>query len=207
MRFFTDSARILTSLYSVPHNPASHLTSKVGPMSNLHTEDGTSRHAGTHEHATMIVASLESAELPIEEVGENRWMTVLAGEYKRTIPVLIHLDERSLKVTSLFTGVPDEGHERVYRLLLQKNQRHVPVHFALDDAGNIVLVGQVRRCGLDAASFESLLGVVLTMADEAFNQVLRMGFAGYLEDEQRWRERAGLPPNPVGWPLPVEDDV
>jgi hypothetical protein len=39
---------------------------------------------------------------------------------------------------------------------------------------------------------------VLTLSDETFNQVLRAGFASYLEVEQRWRAKAGLPPNPVG---------
>jgi hypothetical protein len=144
------------------------------------------------------MATLEANELPAEQVGEHRWMTMLSGDWKRTIPVLLDLDERSLKVTSLFAAAPDEGHAEVYRLLLQRNQRHLPVHFALDDEGELILVGQLRRELLDEAALDELLGALLATADETFNQVLRTGFASYLEAEQRWRAKVGLPPNPAG---------
>ncbi len=151
-------------------------------------------------HRDLIVAGLEAAGLPAETVGEDRWMTLLEGEHKRTIPVLLDLGERSLTVTSLLAAAPDEGHAEVYRILLQRNQRPLPVHFALDDEGDLILVGQVPLAALDEASFDALLGAALTQADETFDQVLRAGFASYLDVEQRWRAKVGLPPNPVGRP-------
>jgi hypothetical protein len=148
----------------------------------------------------VLLTALRGAELDVEEVGEDRYMTMLSGEWKRTIPLLLDLDERNLKVTSLFAGVPDEGHEEVYRILLQRNQRPQPVHFALDDEGDLIIVGSVPLVAVDAQQMDDLLGAVLTLADETFNQVLRTGFASYLEAEQRWREKVGMPPNPVGEP-------
>ena len=148
----------------------------------------------------VLLAALDAADLEVDEVGEDRWMTMLAGEWKRTIPLLLDLDERTLKLTSLFAGVPDEGHAEVYRILLQRNQRPQPVHFALDDEGDLIIVGSLPLEAVDARRVDELLGTVLTLADETFNQVLRTGFATYLEAEQRWRETAGLPPNPVGDP-------
>ena len=143
------------------------------------------------------------AELGLEatEVGEDRWMTMLAGEWKRTIPVLFHLEDRSLRLTSLFSGVPDEGHAEVYRILLQRNQRSGPVHFALDDEGDLILTGDLPLGALDGRMLDEVLGSVLSLADATFNQVLRTGFATYLETEQRWRARVGMPPNPVGDPV------
>jgi hypothetical protein len=145
-----------------------------------------------------LLGTLEANDLAIQEVGEDRWMTMLSGEWKRTIPLLFDLEERSLRVTSLLAGVPDEGHAEVYRILLQRNQRPLPVHFALDDEGDLVLVGQLPLAAVDERAIDELLGAVLTLSDETFNQVLRAGFASYLEGEQRWRAKAGLPPNPVG---------
>jgi hypothetical protein len=153
----------------------------------------------------IVLAALEANHLAVQEVGEDRWMTMLAGEWKRTIPLLLDLDERSLRVTSLLAGVPDEGHAEVYRILLQRNQRPLPVHFALDDEGDLVLVGALPLGAVDERSVDELLGAVLTHCDETFNQVLRTGFASYLEVEQRWRAKAGLPPNPVGDPDPAGD--
>jgi hypothetical protein len=57
--------------------------------------------------------------------------------------VLLHVDERSLKVSSLLAGRPDEQHDVVHRLLLHRNQRPAPVHFAIDDEGDLLLVGRV----------------------------------------------------------------
>ncbi len=82
-------------------------------------------------------------------------------------------------------------------LPLERNQAAQPVHFALDSAGDVLLTGQVPLAVLDADSFDRLLGVVLTVADEVYFSVLRRGFAGYLEVEERWRGRVGLPPNPI----------
>lgn len=144
-----------------------------------------------------LLGALDAADVDVEDVGEDRWLTVLAGEWKRTIPVLLELGDRHLVVTSLLTGVPDEGHEDVYRIVLQRNQRAAPVHFALDDEGQIVLTGAVPLCSLDERGIDELLGTIVATADETFNSVLRSGFAGYIEAEQRWRERVGLPPNPV----------
>jgi hypothetical protein len=148
----------------------------------------------------LVASELEGLGLEVTPVGEDRWMTMLSGEWKRTIPVLLELGDRALTVTSLFAGVPDERHAEVYRILLHRNQRPGPVHFALDDEGDLVLTGAVPLVALDAAALDELLGAVLGFADETFNQVLRTGFASYLAAEQRWRAAAGLPPNPVGDP-------
>jgi hypothetical protein len=152
------------------------------------------------EARRTLLDTLEAADLTVDQVGQDRWLTMLAGEWKRTIPVLLEMGDRTLTVTSLFSGVPDEGHAEVYRLLLQRNQRAGPVHFALDDEGDLILTGAVPLAALDARAVDELLGAVLSTADETFNQVLRTGFASYLAAEQRWRATAGLPPNPVGEP-------
>jgi hypothetical protein len=146
----------------------------------------------------LIVEVLAEVGLPLVVVGEDRFMTQLAGEHKRTIPVLLHLDERSVKISTLVAGAPDEQQAAVHRLLLHRNQRPAPVHFAIDDEGDLLLVGRVPLVALDAQALDELLGLVLAMADDVFDRVLAVGFASYLEAEQRWRAREGLPPNPVG---------
>lgn len=149
----------------------------------------------------VVLRALTSAGLEVDEVGDHRWTTMLSGEWKRTIPVLLEVGDRWLQVTSLFSGVPDEGHEEVYRILLQRNQRSGLVHFALDDAGQVVLAGTVPLAAVDDRTVDELLGRLLELADGTFNEVLRTGFAGYLAAEQRWRAKAGLAPNPVGDPV------
>jgi hypothetical protein len=146
----------------------------------------------------LIVGLPQELGLPLTVVGEDRFMTQLTGEHKRTIPVLLHLAERSVKLSTLVAGAPDEQEAAVHRLLLHRNQRPAPVHFAIDDEGDLLLVGRVELAAFDAQTLDELLGLVLAMADDVFDRVLAVGFASYLAAEQRWRAREGLPPNPVG---------
>lgn len=149
------------------------------------------------EQATLVTEALDAAELDWDEVGERRWTTMLSGEWKRTIPLLLDLDDRSLKVTSLLCGVPDEGHAEVYGIALHRNQHLGWVHFALDDEGDVVLTGRVPRAALDRRTFDEVLGQVLMVSDETFNAILRAGFASYIDAEQEWRAKNDMPPNPV----------
>lgn len=144
-----------------------------------------------------VLDVLADNDLDVSEVGDDRWITMLEGQWKRTIPLLLHVDERSLKVTSLLAGVPDEGHVDVYRILLSRNQRPTPVHFGLDDEGDLILTGAVPLEVVDAARLDELLGLILTLCDETYNAVLRAGFGDYIATEQAWRAKVGLPPNPV----------
>ena len=145
----------------------------------------------------LLLRTLEASELEVDEVGDDRWMTMLSGQWKRTIPLLLDLDERHLHVTSLLAGVPDEGHAEVYAILLHRNEKPAPVHFALDDEGDILLVGHVPIDTLDERVVDEVLGSVLSISDETFNQVLRAGFGSYIEAEQAWRAKNDMPANPV----------
>ena len=147
--------------------------------------------------AAVLVEVLEASGLEWDRVDEHRWTTMLSGEWKRTIPVLFDLDEHSLKVQSLFCGVPDEGHREVYELVLHRNERARWVHFALDDEGDVLLVGRLPHEVVTPDVLGEVLGEVLAVSDASYNAVLRAGFATYIEREQEWRSLRGLPRNPV----------
>lgn len=136
-------------------------------------------------------------DVTVERLDRDRWFTVLRGEHKRTIPVLLRLGEEHLDVQSFFLAPPDENHAAIYRYLLQRNTRTYLLRFALSPAGDVLLVGLVPRAALDAGLVDRLLGQVLAAADEAFDPALRLGFASYIEREQAWRTRVGAPRNPI----------
>jgi len=149
------------------------------------------------EVVAQLPGWLEDAGVAADVAGEDRWMTMLAGEWKRTIQVLLHVDERHLRVRSMLCPAVEEQHAEVYGLLLHRNERSAALRFALDGVGDVVLLGQVPLQAVDAARLDELLGEVLVTMDETFNPVLAKGFAAYIEREQRWRESAGLDPNPA----------
>jgi len=136
--------------------------------------------------------------LSVVAVSDAMWMTVLEGVNKRTLPVSLAVKERSLVVSAFLSAPPDEGHAEVYRLLLSRNQHTSLVHFALDDAGQLVINGRIPLVALDVYDIDTVLGAVLALADDVFPTVLTRGFASYIAAEQQWRANAGLPANPIG---------
>jgi hypothetical protein len=136
-------------------------------------------------------------ELAAERVGDNGWLTVLAGERKRTVPVYLELGDHNLAVESFFMSAPDERHDEVYRYLLQRNLRSYTLRFALYDTGDVVIVGVIPRHALTAQELDRTLGQLLTLADETYWPAIRLGFESYIDREQAWREKVGMGRNPI----------
>lgn len=147
----------------------------------------------------VVMAALADSGLAVATPDDRTLTTTLEGQHKQSLPVVIAVGERTLKVAARLCAAPDERHAAVYRSLLRRNLTSGPIHFALKD-DDVVVVGQLPLIGLDHDAVEQLLGQLLSVADDAFNDVLRTGFATYLAHEQRWRASVGLPPNPVGDP-------
>ncbi len=172
----------------LPEPPLSVATSGAHVTTSAHARESV---------AADLVAGIERLGLDVDDLGDDRWMTMLAGEWKRTIPVLFHLGDHSVRVTSLLAGRPDDNHAEVHALLLHRNERSGWVHFALDDEGDIVLTGRVPLAVVGDETLDELLGEVLAVSDATFNSVLRAGFADYIDAEQAWRAANDMPPNPV----------
>lgn len=140
---------------------------------------------------------LREAGLEPSVAGDARWMVLLEGEWKRTIPVLLHVDSRHLRVRSMLCPGPEQDHDEVYALLLHRNERTGATRYALDDEGDVVLLGALPLEVVDPARVDELLGEVLATQDATFNPVLGRGFADYVAREQAWRAGRGMPSNPA----------
>ncbi len=139
----------------------------------------------------------EHPELEAEQTAPSTWFVMLHGEHKRTIGVWLELSEHTLAVRSFFLRAPDENEAELYAFLLRRHLRSYVLRFALHPDGDLLLMGALPREAVTAAELDRLLGQVLTVADETFDHSLRLGFAAYIEREQRWRERVGAPRNPI----------
>jgi len=82
---------------------------------------------------------------------------------------------------------PDENFEGVFRWLLERNMRMYGVAFALDAMGDIFLDARLPLEVVVPDEIDRLLGSVLTYADESFNTILELGFAGSIRKEWEWR--------------------
>lgn len=115
----------------------------------------------------------------------------LPGEKKLKTVVSLVCGEHALSVSAFVIRNPDENHEEVYRYLLRRNLRLPGLAYAVDRAGDVYVTGKVPAAGVDAAYLDQLLGVVLTAADEPFNELLVLGFLGSMRKEWEWRVARG----------------
>ena len=144
-----------------------------------------------------VAAYLAATDLDHERTDPTTFFTMLAGERKRTVPVYLEVGERHLTVQSFFMRAPDENEGQLYAYLLSRHLRSYVLRFAIAETGDLLLVGVVPHLAVTSDELDRLLGQLLSAADDAFDTALRLGFAGYIEREQQWRERSGLGRNPI----------
>ena len=135
-------------------------------------------------------------ELPCERL-EGGWLTMLAGERKRTLPVFLEVGEHTLSLQSFFMAAPDERQAELFGFFLRRHLRSYVLRFAVDAGGDVLLVATLPVGAVTVEELDRLLGQLLQLADDTYLEALRMGFASYIEREQAWRARAGLGRNPI----------
>ena len=141
--------------------------------------------------ATSIEAALTELGLDWESAQPGSYLVRLEGQHKLTTMTWLIAGRHSLHVEAFFCRQPDEDHARFYRYLLERNGRMYGVHFALDPAGDVYLVGRLPLGAVDTAEIDRILGCVLTYSDENFDPALAIGFASSIRREWAWRVKRG----------------
>jgi hypothetical protein len=139
--------------------------------------------------SSVIARTLDELGLAYESPREGAYLVKLAGEHKLATMTWLIAEQHSLLVEAFFCRQPDENHAEFYRFLLGRNGRMFGVHFALDPAGDVYLVGRLPLSA--AGELDTLLGCVLAYSDENFDKALELGFASAIRREWRWRAARG----------------
>jgi hypothetical protein len=122
---------------------------------------------------------------------DDEYVVSLPGEKKLKTVASVVVSDTALSVSAFVIRNPDENHEEVYRFLLRRNLRLPGLAYAVDRSGDVFVTGRIPVAGVDAETLDQLLGVVLTAADEPFNELLVMGFLSSMRKEWEWRVSRG----------------
>ena len=139
----------------------------------------------------LIAAVLGEAGLEHEHSGPGSFVITLPGSKKLQTICRVLVGQHGLLVEAFVCRRPDEAHEEVYRWLLRRNARLYGVHYALDKAGDIYLIGRLPHHAVTAAELDRVLGQVVEAADGDFNTLLEIGFASSIRREWAWRVARG----------------
>ncbi|MFF5895574.1 YbjN domain-containing protein [Streptomyces argenteolus] len=139
----------------------------------------------------VIEATLDDAELEWESPEPGNYVVKLPGTRKLSTTCSLLVGQHSLSLNAFVIRHPDENEAAVHRWLLEHNLRLFGVSYAIDQLGDIYLVGRLPLSVVTPEELDRLLGVVLEAADGAFNPLLELGFAGAIRKEYAWRVERG----------------
>jgi hypothetical protein len=139
----------------------------------------------------VIAGALDEAGLSYEHREPGSFLITLPGSAKLQTTCWVLVGAHGVLVEAFVCRRPDEAHEDVYRWLLQRNARLYGVHYTLDKAGDIYLIGRFSHHGVTAEELDRVLGQVVEAADGDFNTLLELGFAASIRREWAWRVSRG----------------
>lgn len=138
-----------------------------------------------------VAGALRELEVDHHRREPGQFLVSLPGTARLQTQCWLLVREHALFVQAFVCRKPDEGHEAVYRFLLQRNARLYGVHYALDRIGDIHLIGRLALHAVTTAELDRVLGQVLEAADGDFNTLLELGFASSIRREYAWRCERG----------------
>jgi Putative bacterial sensory transduction regulator len=141
--------------------------------------------------ASALGDALTGLGVEFEAEGQGAYLVALRGEHKLATMAWLTAGTHSLHVEAFFCRQPDENHAEFYRFLLQRGSRMYGVHFTLDPAGDVYLVGRLPLAAISPEEIDRLLGCVLSYSDENFDRALMLGFASSIRKEYAWRVKRG----------------
>ena len=140
---------------------------------------------------SVIDDFLSSHDLDYEQKDESTYLVTLPGEAKQQTHCALVVGDHSLSINAFVIRKPDENKEAVFEYLLKKNASMYSIAFAVNELGDIYLVGRLPLDAVNEREIDRLLGAVLQYADSSFNPLLELGFSSAIRREWAWRVSRG----------------
>ena len=139
----------------------------------------------------IIEDFLESHDLEFDHPDSKTFLITLPGEKKLQTHVALVIGDHSLSINAFVIRKPDENAEKVHEWLLQQNSSMYSVAFAVNELGDIYLVGRLPLNAVNDVEIDRILGSVLQYSDSSFNPLLELGFSSSIRREWAWRVSRG----------------
>lgn len=137
-----------------------------------------------------IAEFLQSEEIDFEQEGKSLLVT-LKGEKKLQTHCALIVGDHSLSINAFVIRKPDENEDQVHHWCMSKNASMYGLAFAINQLGDIYLVGRLPLEAVNAQELDRILGSVLQYSDSSFNPLLEIGFANAIRREWAWRLSRG----------------
>jgi len=141
-----------------------------------------------------VLATIESflndQKIDFEKNG-NSFLVTLPGEKKLQTHCALVVGDHSLSINAFVIRKPDENEAEVHHWCMTKNAAMYGLAFAINELGDIYLVGRLPLDAVNPQELDRILGAVLQYSDSSFNPLLELGFANAIRREWAWRVSRG----------------
>ena len=103
---------------------------------------------------------LSSHDLDYEQKDENTYLITLPGEAKQQTHCALVVGDHSLSINAFVIRKPDENKAAVFEYLLNKNASMYSIAFAVNELGDIYLVGRLPLDAVNEREIDRILGAV-----------------------------------------------
>ena len=134
---------------------------------------------------------LESHDLDYERKDGDTFLVTLPGEKKLQTHCALKVGDQSLSINAFMIRKPDENEGRVFEWCMKRNSSMYGVAFALNELGDLYLVGRLPLAAVTDQEIDRLLGSILQYSDSSFNPLVELGFASAIRREWAWRISRG----------------
>lgn len=138
----------------------------------------------------VIADFLQGEEIDYEQ-DKNSFLITLKGEKKLQTHCALIVGDHSLSINAFVIRKPDENEAQVHHWCMSKNASMYGLAFAINQLGDIYLVGRLPLDAVNAKELDRILGSVLQYSDSSFNPLLEIGFANAIRREWAWRVSRG----------------
>ena len=139
----------------------------------------------------VIEEFLSSHHLEFDSPKPGTYLITLPGEKKLQTHCALIVGDHSLSINAFVIRKPDENEADVHHWCMTKNAAMYGVAFAINELGDIYLVGRLPLPAVNNQELDRIIGSVLQYADSAFNPLLELGFANAIRREWAWRLTRG----------------
>jgi hypothetical protein len=140
--------------------------------------------------ASVVESFLVSQKIDFEKSGAS-FLVTLPGEKKLQTHCALIVGDHSLSINAFVIRKPDENEAAVHHWCMSKNASMYGLAYAINELGDIYLVGRLPLDAVNPRELDRILGSVLQYADSSFNPLLELGFANAIRREWAWRVTRG----------------
>ena len=142
----------------------------------------------------MAIATIEEfldSHVIDNERTNDAFLLTLPGERKLETHCALVVGDHSVSINAFVIRKPDENADLVHEWLLKKNSSMYCVAFAINELGDIYLVGRLPFSSINERELDRVIGAVLQYSDSSFNPLLELGYSNAIRREWAWRVSRG----------------